>query len=99
MTPFFFLLFMATAALKLAPEPEIFIVEDGDEARGGGVRFTRPDGTSIYINPHAVAYVRAPLPGEHGHSTIVFSSGAKQQVDETVEEVISGIHIREPGEK
>ena len=53
-------------------------------------------GLVIYVNPRAVAYVRAPLPTEHGNATIVFSSGAIQSVQETVEQVIDGIHIDMP---
>jgi uncharacterized protein YlzI (FlbEa/FlbD family) len=77
----------------------MYATEDSGEHTGSGVRFTRPDGTYIYINPHAVAFVRGPLPGEDGHATIVFSSGAKQQVKETVDEVIHGIHIDMPEER
>jgi uncharacterized protein YlzI (FlbEa/FlbD family) len=68
-----------------------------EDVKGSGVRFTRPDGTSIYVNPRAVAYVRAALPDENGAAaTIVFTSGAKQSVKETVEEVIHGIAIDKP---
>jgi uncharacterized protein YlzI (FlbEa/FlbD family) len=70
---------------------EVYAVEKGTEARGSGVRFTRPDGTPIYVNPRAVAFVRAPLAGELGNATLVFSSGAKQSVSETVDAVIEAI--------
>jgi uncharacterized protein YlzI (FlbEa/FlbD family) len=95
------MLFLLAVAM-LASEPEIYVSEDlssTHEHKGSGVRFTRPDGTYIFINPHAVAFVRGPLPGEEGHATIVFSSGAKQQVKETVDEVIDGIHIDMPEER
>lgn len=75
------------------PPAEILVMED---EKGGGVRFTRPDGTVVYVNPRAVAYVRAPLAGEKGKATIVFSNGHTQQVLETVEEVIHGIHTDMP---
>lgn len=76
---------------------ELYAAEQGqDDPKGSGVRFTRPDGTPIYVNPHAVAFVRSSLPGEHGKSTIVFASGAKQAVMETVDEVIHGISIDRP---
>jgi uncharacterized protein YlzI (FlbEa/FlbD family) len=96
------MMFFLLAVAMLASEPEIYVSEDFSSAKehtGSGVRFTRPDGTFIYINPHAVAFVRGPLPGEEGHATIVFSSGAKQQVKETVDEVIHGIHIDMPEER
>jgi hypothetical protein len=73
------------------------MVQEHEEYKGSGVRFTRPDGTPIYVNPRAVAYVRAPLPGELGNATIVFTSGAKQSTLETVDQVIAGIHIDMPG--
>jgi uncharacterized protein YlzI (FlbEa/FlbD family) len=78
-------------AVAQQPTPETY-----SDPKGSGVKFTRPDGTPIYVNPHAVAFVRSSLPGEHGKATIVFSSGAKQQVLETVEQVIHGIHIDMP---
>lgn len=79
-------------------------MDDGDsgyhypaeDPKGAGVQFTRPDGTVVFVNPHAVAYVRAPLSGEHGKATIVFANGHTQQVMETVEQVIHGIHIDMP---
>jgi uncharacterized protein YlzI (FlbEa/FlbD family) len=92
-----FLLLLATATPTSAPE--MYATEDNGEHKGSGVRFTRPDGTFIFINPHAVAFVRGPLPGEEGKATIVFSSGAKQQVKETVDQVIHGIHIDMPEEQ
>lgn len=67
-----------------------------EDPKGSGVKFTRPDGTDIFVNPRAVAFVRAPLPGEIGNATIVFTSGAIQQVQETVEQVIHGIHLDMP---
>ena len=67
-----------------------------EDVKGSGVRFTRPDGTPIYVNPRAVAYVRAALHDELGKATIVFSSGGKQSVKETVDEVIRGIAIDKP---
>lgn len=70
-----------------------------DDDKPGGVQFTRPDGTAIFVNPHAVAFVRSSLEGELGKSTIVFASGAKQSVKESIEEVIRGIRIRQPGER
>ena len=68
----------------------------GTEAKGSGVRFTRPDGTVIFVNPRAVAFVRGRLLDERGNATIVFSSGQKQQVMESVEQVIHGIAIDRP---
>jgi uncharacterized protein YlzI (FlbEa/FlbD family) len=61
------------------------VAEDVDP--GGAIKLTRPDGTPIYVNAHAVAFVRGPLPGEQGYSTIVFASGAKQTVLETPDEI------------
>ena len=57
------------------------------EHQGGVVKLTRPDGTPIYVNPVTIAFIRGPLEGEHGHTTIVFSSGAKQTVIETVDDI------------
>ena len=34
-----------------------------EDMKGSGVRFTRPDGTPIYVNPRAVAYVRKRASG------------------------------------
>lgn len=59
------------------------------EGYSDAIRLTRPDGTAIYVNPHAIAFVRGPLPGESGHTTLVFTSGAKQMVKETVDEIIA----------
>lgn len=88
---------VALAPPVFAAERENFTVaEDASDPKGGGVQMTRPDGTVIYINPRAVAYVRAPLPGEKGNAVIVFTNGALQQVEETVEQVIHGIHIDMP---
>lgn len=60
--------------------------QEGEQA-GGVIKLTRPDGTAIYVQPHAVAFIRGPLPGEQGETTIVFSSGAKQTVLESPEEI------------
>ena len=57
------------------------------EQPGGMVKLTRPDGTAIWVNAPAVAFIRGPLPGEQGHTTVVFASGAKQTVLETVEQI------------
>jgi hypothetical protein len=58
------------------------------EQPGGAIKLTRPDGTPIYVQPNSVAFIRGPLPGEgDGHTTIVFSSGAKQTVLETPEDI------------
>jgi uncharacterized protein YlzI (FlbEa/FlbD family) len=52
------------------------------------VMLTRPDGTPIWVNPHAIAFIRGPTEGEAaGHTTLVFTSGAKQTVMETVDEI------------
>jgi uncharacterized protein YlzI (FlbEa/FlbD family) len=75
---------LATCPAKGAEPPPLS--QEGEEP-GGAIKLTRPDGTPIYVNPHAVAFVRGPLPGEHGHTTIVFASGAKQTVLESVEEI------------
>jgi hypothetical protein len=80
--------------------PQMVAQQAEDAYRGSGVQFTRPDGTPIFINPHAVAYVRAPLHDEVGNATIVFTAGGRQSVIETVEQVIHGIHMdmpRKPG--
>lgn len=77
------------------PPGEIRPMED---PKGSGVQFTRPDGTVVYVNPRSIAYVRAPLSGEKGRATIVFSNGHTQQVEETVEQVIQAIHADMPGE-
>lgn len=55
------------------------------------LRLTRPDGTVVYVNPRAIAFVRAPLPGENGNATIVFSYGGKQGVTETVEQILKDL--------
>jgi uncharacterized protein YlzI (FlbEa/FlbD family) len=75
--------------------PDIVIVqiEEWQDPEGLGVQFTRPDGTPVFVNARAIAFVRAPLPGESGNATIVFSSGAKQAVNETVQQVIDAIHV------
>ena len=102
MSPTVLLLLLTSLLLSSqvgAQEKEYYLAQDEHEHRGSGVRFTRPDGSPIYVNPRAVAYVRAPLPGEHGKATIVFTSGAIQQVAETVEQVINGIHIDMPKDK
>lgn len=65
--------------------------EKAAESYSDAVRLTRPDGTAIYVNPHAIAFVRGPLPGEDGHTTLVFTSGAKQVVKETVDEIIAAV--------
>ena len=83
------------------PPPDIVIVQgqdDWQDPTGLGVRFTRPDGTPIFVNSRAIAFVRAPLPGEIGKATIVFSSGAKQAVSETVQQVIDAIHKDNPAQ-
>ena len=72
---------LATVCPVVDPLPQ-----EGEQA-GGAIKLTRPDGTPIYVQPHAVAFIRGPLPGEHGHTTIVFSSGAKQTVLESVEDI------------
>jgi uncharacterized protein YlzI (FlbEa/FlbD family) len=87
---------LATSCPALAQEPQPLPQEDAKP--GGAIKLTRPDGTAIYVNPHAVAFVRGPLPGEHGHTTIVFASGAKQTVLESVE-VIGKIMDKERGAK
>jgi uncharacterized protein YlzI (FlbEa/FlbD family) len=52
------------------------------------VMLTRPDGTPIWVNPHAIAFIRGPLESEpEGHTTLVFTSGTKQTVMETVDEI------------
>jgi uncharacterized protein YlzI (FlbEa/FlbD family) len=79
-----------------AAEPPVLSQEE--EKPGGSIKLTRPDGTAIYVNPHAVAFVRGPLPGEQGHTTIVFASGAKQTVLESVE-MIGKIMDKERGGK
>jgi uncharacterized protein YlzI (FlbEa/FlbD family) len=59
-----------------------------DTNQGGAVKLTRPDGTPIYVNPRAIAFIRGPLPGEQGHTTVVFTSGAKQTVQESVQDIM-----------
>jgi uncharacterized protein YlzI (FlbEa/FlbD family) len=88
------------AASPSAQTPEVYTVQGDDAiiAKGRGVKFTRPDGSPVYLNPHTVAFVREALPTESGKTTIVFASGAKQAVMETIEEVIANIHIDEPGQ-
>ena len=88
-------LHLACGSLVMASEPPT--VSQEDATRGGAIKLTRPDGTPIYVNPHAVAFVRGPLPGEQGHTTIVFASGAKQTVLETVDQ-IGKIMDKERGE-
>lgn len=98
---------MGSRVADYHPPPEIVLVQqreeymglDHEDYKGSGVQFTRPDDTVIYINPRAVAYVRAPLSHEHGNAVIVFSNGAIQQVKETVEQVIRGIHLDMPMQK
>ena len=88
-------LHLACGSMVMTSDPPT-VPQDASEA-GGAVKLTRPDGTPIYINPHAVAFVRGPLPGESGHTTIVFASGAKQTVLETVDQ-IGKIMDKERGE-
>jgi uncharacterized protein YlzI (FlbEa/FlbD family) len=58
------------------------------EPSSDAVMLTRPDGTPIWVNPHAIAYIRGPAANEGaGHTTLVFTSGAKQTVMETVDEI------------
>jgi uncharacterized protein YlzI (FlbEa/FlbD family) len=69
------------------PLPEGIIVTDSRPV-SDAVMLTRPDGTPIWVNPHAIAYIRAPLDSEpDGHTTLVFTSGGKQTVLETVDEI------------
>jgi hypothetical protein len=65
-----------------------FMAQNRDEIRGPGVRLHRPDGSTLYINAKAVAFVRSPLATESGNATIVFTGGATQSVEESVEIVI-----------
>jgi hypothetical protein len=64
------------------------MAETKEEIAGPGVRLHRPDGTVVYINAKAVAFVRAPLVTETGNATVVFTGGATQSVEENVEDVI-----------
>src|SRR5262245_62030880 len=92
-------LFFALAALLTAPfwktKAEPMPVEtEPQDPKEAGLRLTRPDGTPIYLNPMAVAFVRAPIAGEKGNATVVFTNGAKQSVMETVDEVIHGVTLK-----
>jgi hypothetical protein len=62
--------------------------ENEEGLKGPGVRLHRPDGTVVYVNAKAVAFVRAPLATETGKATVVFTGGVTQSVQEEVEEVI-----------
>src|SRR5262245_30415666 len=89
--------FLALATILAAPfiKAETMPIEtEPQDPKEAGFRLTRPDGTPIYVNPHAVAFVRAPIAGEHGNATLVFTNGAKQQVMETVDDVIHGLTLK-----
>jgi uncharacterized protein YlzI (FlbEa/FlbD family) len=58
------------------------------EYRGAGIKLHRPDGSEIYANPRAIAFVRLPMEGETGNSVVVFANGGKQSVKEKVPDVI-----------
>jgi uncharacterized protein YlzI (FlbEa/FlbD family) len=84
--PFLVMLCLGLCApLTLVAEPAL---TPQDSNQGGAVKLTRPDGTPIYVNPHAIAFIRGPLPGEQGHTTVVFSNGAKQTVQESVQDIM-----------
>jgi uncharacterized protein YlzI (FlbEa/FlbD family) len=70
--------------------------ETKPDYKGSGVKLHRPDGTEIYVNPRAIAYVREPLEGELGNATITFSSGAKQTTLESVSEIIDALAKDKP---
>jgi hypothetical protein len=60
------------------------------------VRFTRPNGSPVLINPGAVMAVRAVLPGEYDasvHAVITFGR-VHQAVCESLSEVKSKLHLR-----
>ena len=81
-----FLLLCLNAPTSVA-ETQQYVANEPDRVTDAIV-LTRPDGSPIWVNPHAVAMVRGPLHGEpEGHTTLVFTSGAKQTVLETVEEI------------
>jgi hypothetical protein len=58
------------------------------EYRGAGIKLHRPDGSEIFANPRAIAFVRLPLEGETGNSVVVFANGGKQSIKESVPQVI-----------
>lgn len=64
------------------------MAETQEDLKGPGVRLHRPDGTTVYVNAKAVAFVRAPLITESGNATLVFAGGVTQSVQEEVDEVI-----------
>ena len=82
-----FTLLLSLWVLPPTPVSDIEPLPQEGERKGGVVKLTRPDGTPIWVNPRTVAFIRGPLPGEQGNTTIVFSSGAKQNVAESVNEI------------
>ncbi|HEX4158876.1 MAG TPA: lytic transglycosylase domain-containing protein [Rhizomicrobium sp.] len=73
-------------------------VEGRDFVSGGGkpVRFTRPNGVPVLINPAAVLSIRAALPGEYDpavHAVITFGR-VHQAVCESLAEVKTKLRLR-----
>ena len=53
------------------------------------VKLTSPDGTSVFVNPDAVATVGVPLRGENGKTTIALASDQTERVNEEIGVVVS----------
>lgn len=70
-------------SMETLPEGVIDLADRPTDA----VMLHRPDGSPLWVNPHAVAFIRPPLASEGGHSTIVFTNGVHQQVLETTEQI------------
>ncbi len=73
-------------------------VEGRDVVSGHGkpVKFTRPNGSPVLINPNEVMGVRSALPGEYDasvHAVITFGR-VHQAVCETLSQVKSKLHFR-----
>jgi len=73
--------------------PEYYITQQQEEHKGSGVRLTRPDGSAVYINPYAIASVAA---SPNGGAIISFSGGSRQEVTESVAEVIKALELDRP---
>ena len=70
--------------------------EPSDGALVNAARFTRPDGTSVLIDPLAVSRVRAAEPGEYpdGVQTVLSMGRLTQAVREDIGAVTGAIRIR-----
>ena len=68
-------------------------------AHGKPVKFTRPNGLPVLIDPVAVISIRASLPGEYAHGvrTVITFGRVNQGVCESLAEVKTKLRIRGVG--